>query len=108
VSNSNVHTQTHVHACTHRVTATVLHRIFLSQNYYVFSYRSAQAVVIVEHSSGVNNLYMSDETGTFYSLSLDDVAINNGYVDLELVSAESTMYRYCSTKVTRLFFIVTC
>jgi len=68
----------------------VIHRFIFSQNYYVFSYRSAQAVVVVEHSSRMNNLYMSDETGTFYSLSLDDVIITKGYLDLELVS---TMYR---------------
>ena len=93
VSNFNVQTHTNTYAqytlYTHCVTVTIncyMHRFIFSQNYYVFSYRSAQAVVIVEHSSGMNNLYMSDETGTFYSLSLDDVVINNGYLDLELVS----------------------
>ena len=57
-------------------------------NYYVGSYRSAQALVIVRHTSGVDNLYLSDETGTYYSLSLDNIVLDvqNG-VDLELIDS---------------------
>ena len=57
-------------------------------SYYVGSYRSAQALVLVRHSSGVDNLYLSDETGTYYSLSLDNIVLDvqNG-VDLELINS---------------------
>ena len=46
-----------------------------------------QAMVIVEHSSGRFNLYLSDITGVYFSLSLPDIVTNrNAGVDLELVS----------------------
>jgi len=53
----------------------------------VGSYRSSQALVIVEHSQQYN-LYLSDETGVYYSLSLDNVVIDDdsGAIDVELVS----------------------
>ena len=51
------------------------------------TYRSAQAFVVVRHTSGVDNLYFSDETGTFYSLSLDNIVLDvNSGLDLDLVS----------------------
>ena len=51
------------------------------------TYRSAQAFVVVRHTGGVDNLYFSDETGTYYSLSLDNIALNvNRGLDLYLVS----------------------
>ena len=56
--------------------------------YYVGSYRSAQALVIVRHTSGVDNLYLSDETGTFYSLSLDNIVLDDqSGLDLELIDS---------------------
>ena len=45
-----------------------------------------QALVIVEHTNGQFNLYLSDETGLYYSLSLPDIVYNNGVIDLEIVS----------------------
>jgi len=53
----------------------------------VDTYRSAQAYVVVRHTSGLDNLYLSDETGTYYSLSLVDIVLNlNSGLDFELVS----------------------
>ena len=57
-------------------------------SYYVGSYRSAQALVIVRHTSGVDNLYLSDETGTYYSLSLDTIVLDGQQgLDLELIES---------------------
>ena len=57
-------------------------------SYYVGSYRSAQALVIVRHTSGVDNLYLSDETGTYYSLSLDTIVLDEQQgLDLELIES---------------------
>ena len=58
------------------------------QDYYVGTYRSAQVFVVVRHTSGLDNLYFSDETGTYYSLSLDNIVLDeqNG-LDLELIKS---------------------
>ncbi len=45
-----------------------------------------QALVIVEHSSTQFNLYLSDVTGVYYSLSLPDIVNDGTAFDLELVS----------------------
>ena len=58
--------------------------MFVSQFYYVGTYRPSQALIIVEHET-YYNLYLSDETGTYYSLSLQDLAVDDR-VDLEIVS----------------------
>ena len=59
------------------------------ENYRVASIKSVQALVIVEHSDGVFNLYTSDETGQYFSLSLNDITItkngNSWFIDLEIV-----------------------
>jgi len=53
----------------------------------VGSYRSAQAIVVVEHSSGIDNVYLSDDSGTYYTLSLDNVVLDPDQgLDFELVS----------------------
>ena len=49
-----------------------------------------QALVIVEHAAGFYNLYLSDESGLYFSLSLTDIVIETLYgtrwqIDLELV-----------------------
>lgn len=51
------------------------------------SYRSSQAIVIIEHAQRYS-LYMSDETGVYYSLSLDNIVVDgdSGAIDLLLVS----------------------
>ena len=43
-------------------------------------------MVIVEHVGAFYNLYLSDETGVYYSLSLRDIVVKNA-IDLEVVSA---------------------
>ena len=57
------------------------------------SHRSSQALVIIEHEN-INNLYLSDETGIYYSLSLENLAVrvndiqHKDYsVDLVIVSS---------------------
>ncbi len=44
-----------------------------------------QALVIVEHESGQNNLYLSDEEGVYFSLSVPDLVLENNVPDLEVV-----------------------
>ncbi|XP_065920049.1 VPS10 domain-containing receptor SorCS1-like [Dysidea avara] len=63
------------------------------QHYYVGSYRSAQAIVVIEHNSGVNNVYLSDDTATYYTLSLGDVVLvqdqDQGSFDLDFELIDS-------------------
>ena len=109
----HIHTYVHAHTCflshiararahTHYIytlyTVVQLHAVF-SQHYFVYSYRSAQAVVIVQHSSGVNNLYLSDESGTYYSLSLEDIVKIDNHLDIEFVSAYHTGVLKCSLQL---------
>ena len=56
------------------------------QNYYVASLDAKQALVIVQHTNGQFNLYLSEEMGIYYSLSLPDIVYSNGVLDLEIVS----------------------
>ena len=57
------------------------------QGYYVGHINELQALVIVEHVSGQFNLYLSDITGVYFSLSLEDlVVVENRGIDLERVS----------------------
>ena len=59
-----------------------------AQSYYVTHINELQALVIVEHASGKYNLYLSDITGEYFSLSLEDlVVVNRRTIDLEVVSA---------------------
>lgn len=44
-----------------------------------------QALVIVEHESGQNNLYLSDEEGLYFSLSVPDLVLEDRVPDLEVV-----------------------
>ena len=57
-----------------------------------------QALVIVEHTNGKFNLYLSEETGLYYSLSLPDIVYNNGVIDLEIVS-------FFNLKLKALFYL---
>ena len=55
-------------------------------SYLVIRINDVQALVIVEHAGGFFNLYLSDESGVYYSLSLRDLVIDSDYnIDLELV-----------------------
>lgn len=56
------------------------------------SHRQSQSLLIVQHDYQFS-LYLSDETGTFYTLSLEDIAVeiydiasSDFVVDLEIVS----------------------
>ena len=42
--------------------------------------------MIVEHASGKYNLYLSDITGVYFALSLEDLVVTKQGIDLELVS----------------------
>jgi len=60
------------------------------RNYYVEHINTLQAMVIVEHYSGMFNLYLSDTTGVDYSLSLQDIIVDSNYnSDLERVGPNS-------------------
>ena len=43
--------------------------------------------MIVEHASGKYNLYLSDITGVYFALSLEDLVVTKQGIDLELVSS---------------------
>ena len=58
----------------------------LHKNYLVASIKALQALVIVEHTNGQFNLYLSEEAAQYFSLSLSDIVVSSNYViDLELV-----------------------
>ena len=45
-----------------------------------------QALVIIQHNGGFYNLYLSDLSGVYFSLSLRDIVVEGrNTVDLELV-----------------------
>ena len=48
------------------------------------SYRSSQSLLVVEHEN-VYNFYLSDKTGTYYTLSLEDLVAEDYKVDLTIV-----------------------
>ena len=60
-----------------------------TSRYLVSHIDDMQALVIVEHAGGFYNLYLSDESGLYFSLSLNDIVIEALYgrwqIDLELV-----------------------
>ena len=60
----------------------------LLSSYLVATINEAQALVIIEHEGDFYNLYLSDDSGIFYSLSLRDLVIEEDplQIDLELVS----------------------
>ena len=55
------------------------------RSYTVSHIEERQALVIVEHEGGFYNLYLSEETGIYFSLSLRDLVVDYG-IDLERVS----------------------
>ena len=59
---------------------------FLLQNYIVSHIDQQQAIVIVEHLSTQFNLYISDVTGVYFTLSLPDIVTESSGIDLELVN----------------------
>ena len=65
-----------------------------------------QALVVVEHAEGYYNLYLSDESGLFFSLSLRDIVVETLYrrwqIDLELVR----VLLYSCTHIQSLYMAV--
>jgi hypothetical protein len=55
------------------------------QRYLVSHIDELQAMVIIQHEGGFYNLYLSDSTGMDYSLSLRDIVVVRGILDLELI-----------------------
>ena len=51
--------------------------------------------MVVEHVSGQYNLYLSDITGVYFSLSLPDIVNDNNRFDLELVSQLKALITEC-------------
>ena len=60
----------------------------------MLSFRSSQALVIIQHYTHFS-LYLSDETGTYYSLSLEDLVVGNNAIDLEIVSDSVCLSSTC-------------
>ena len=58
-----------------------------AQGYIVAHINELQALVIVEHTSGQYNLYLSDITGVYFALSLANIVVTGRGIDLELVSS---------------------
>ena len=52
-----------------------------------------QAMVIVEHASGQHNLYLSDITGVYFTLSLPDLVVGNNAIDLKQVSLVGVVWK---------------
>ena len=61
------------------------------RNYIVGHIEGRQALVIVEHEGDFYNLYLSDETGVYFSLSLRDLVITHA-IDLEKVNHFNSNY----------------
>ena len=55
------------------------------RDYIVSHIEERQAQVIVEHEGNFYNLYLSDETGVYFSLSLRDIVVTQNAIDLERV-----------------------
>ena len=56
------------------------------RNYLVGDIDELVAMVIVQHEGGFYNLYLSDTTGVYFSLSLRDIVVErNSVIDLEIV-----------------------
>ena len=49
-------------------------------------------MVVIEHEGGFYNLYLSDTTGVYFSLSLRDVVVENGIQDVEVVRRCNTFF----------------
>jgi hypothetical protein len=71
---------------SHNSSSTHILSPLSTQNYIVSHIDELQASVIVEHLSGQFNLYISDLSGVYFSLSLPNIVVERGSgVDLELV-----------------------
>ena len=69
-----------------------VYKFYLLQGYIGGTFRGSQSLLIIEHDFHFS-LYLSDETGTYYSLSLEDIVVQyynpvtgRIAIDLEIVS----------------------
>ena len=70
------------------------------QNYLVTHIDYLQAVVVIQHTTGQFNLYLSDISAVYFSLSLMDLNHNGNFLDLEIVSdfASTSLLYSCSIR----------
>ena len=61
---------------------------YAQQGYIVPTSNGLQALIIIQHEGGFYNLYISDQTGVYYSLSLRDIVVDGNTIDLETVREE--------------------
>ncbi len=54
-----------------------------------------QALVVIQHASGQFNLYLSDITAVYFSLSLANLTHSGFVLDLDIVSIPSDRLGYC-------------
>ena len=63
--------------------------VLYTYRYLVVHINDMQALVVVEHEGGFYNLYLSDKSGVYFSLSLSDIVVETPrqqtQIDLELV-----------------------
>ena len=57
------------------------------QFYFVTSHRSSQVMFMIDHDSHYS-IYLSDETGIYFTLSLEDLVVDDSRrtIDLQIVS----------------------
>ena len=65
--------------------------IYLQYYIYYGQYRSSQSLLVVKHES-MYNFYISDKTGTYYSLSLEDIVADDNEEDITIVRNELNIY----------------
>ena len=67
--------------CSYFITACIL------QFYFVTSHRSSQVMFLIDHNSHYS-IYLSDETGIYFTLSLEDLVVDDSIhaIDLQVVS----------------------
>ena len=64
------------------------------QQYFITSHRSSQVLVIIEHEN-IYNLYLSDETGIYYSLSLEDIVVEVNDIQLQDFTVDLRIVSNC-------------
>ena len=63
-------------------------------------------MVLVEHASGIYNLYLSDITGVYFSLSLPDIVVEGSFIDLELVSYSKKKWKVLNVNYYEIHIVL--
>ena len=66
-----------MHAHMHNVFLYICYYILYTQSYYIADTSEQQVFVAVYHQKNLSNLYISEEEGISYSLSLDNVLFDD-------------------------------